>query len=43
MADRRPVNDCFRTFINPFPSRPWMQHTGAAAPAGNTKGLKGTI
>ncbi|XP_063705134.1 putative tricarboxylate transport protein, mitochondrial [Culicoides brevitarsis] len=32
-----------RTFINPYPRRPWMAETGAAAPAGQTKGLKGIV
>lgn len=32
-----------RAFINPYPRRPWMQEVGAAAPASQTKGLKGII
>lgn len=28
-------------FINPYPRRPWMAQTGACAPAGQTRGLKG--
>ncbi|XP_055903441.1 putative tricarboxylate transport protein, mitochondrial [Eupeodes corollae] len=32
-----------RNFVNPFGQRPWMANTGAAAPAGQTKGLKGIV
>lgn len=32
-----------RAFINPYPRRPWMQDVGAAAPSGQTKGLKGNL
>lgn len=28
-------------FISPYPRRPWMAQTGACAPAGQTRGLKG--
>lgn len=30
-----------RAFVNPYPRRPWMQDVGAAAPSGQTNGLKG--
>lgn len=39
----RPDRDSLRAFINPYPRRPWMTETGAAAPAGQTKGIKGKI
>lgn len=32
-----------RNFVNPFGQRPWMANSGAAAPAGQTKGLKGIV
>ncbi|XP_061399566.1 putative tricarboxylate transport protein, mitochondrial [Musca vetustissima] len=35
----RPIN----AFVNPFGQRPWMAQTGAAAPSGGGKGLKGII
>lgn len=38
MSDKGSLN----AFINPYPRRPWMAQTGACAPAGQTKGLKGT-
>lgn len=30
-------------FVSPFGQRPWMANVGAAAPAGQTKGLKGIV
>ncbi|XP_055854216.1 putative tricarboxylate transport protein, mitochondrial [Episyrphus balteatus] len=32
-----------RNFVSPFGQRPWMVNSGAAAPAGQTKGLKGIV
>lgn len=32
-----------RNFTNPFGQRPWMSQSGAAAPTGQTKGLKGIV
>ncbi|XP_034113401.1 tricarboxylate transport protein, mitochondrial isoform X1 [Drosophila albomicans] len=31
------------TFLSPYKSRPWMINSGAAAPSGGSKGLKGII
>uniref|UniRef100_A0A336LU80 Citrate transport protein n=1 Tax=Culicoides sonorensis TaxID=179676 RepID=A0A336LU80_CULSO len=39
MSDKGPLT----AFINPYPRRPWMTQTGACAPAGQTKGLKGIV
>lgn len=31
------------TTLNPFIRRPWMTNSGAAAPSGGSKGLKGIV